>query len=166
MLDGWPSQLVRTERCQGPLWRVMCSETCTHRDPLLAGLCIGTRRTVQGLLFPSLTGPTRKWLLLPRLRGPARRKLRAAVVVRICSRKGASARTQQSRLNSAAEQRRAKTALISAGEAWCGSAAAAAGQGHGLGLQRNWQAVSEKSRWAVSGANHSMHGKNAGAKLL
>ena len=31
--------------------------------------------------------------------------------------------------------------------------AASAGQGHGLGPQRNWQAVSEKSKWAVSGSN-------------
>lgn len=66
----------------------------------------------------------------------------------------------------------AKKALISAGRPWCGSAAWA-GQGYGLGLQRNWVAVSEKSKWAVSGSNQRVAWKHwpsarecAGSKLF
>lgn len=83
MLAGWPSQPARTARCQGPLCRVMCSEICIHSDPLLAGLCIGTRTcTGQGPLFPSLTDSSKIALLRRRTqsRGPS-----VAICLTTCS---------------------------------------------------------------------------------
>jgi hypothetical protein len=155
-LDGWTLQPAQAESSQGPLWRVMCSKICTHSDPLLAGLCIGTRRVLDRVLCIRVLQAGRKSLSSPRRRdassgmrpscGPL---VAMCSITCCCPHLGASIDSpiscvQPSGIRKDSPDQRWQTVV------W---QATSADQGYGLGPQRNWQAVSEKSKWAVSGSN-------------
>lgn len=119
----------------------MCSEICTHSDPLLAGLCIGTRRVLDRVVVAESYRlvENRSYYLDCVIQRDASCKTRSSCHHVFEQR--AFARVQKFQLRASSfvcsQTEVAKAALISIGEPWCGSAASA-GQGDGLGSQRNW----------------------------